>query len=146
MPTIYRVYVLQNDEGKFYIGLSDNVTRRSSEQRRVRTAWITERGPWPIYRQSEVLLFTAAGGIRNRRVTGGQGKGLSSTGWCSKVGRQARNLRVAGSNPAPATKPPECRQFIACTCFRMMRVNFISALATMSREGVQNSVAYGPLG
>jgi predicted GIY-YIG superfamily endonuclease len=28
MPTAYRVYVLQNPEKKFYIGLSDNVTRR----------------------------------------------------------------------------------------------------------------------
>ena len=30
---------------------------------------------------------------------------LKNAGWSSLVARQAHNLKVAGSNPAPATKP-----------------------------------------
>ena len=33
-----------------------------------------------------------------------QGRPSSGAGWSSPVARQAHNLKVAGSNPAPATK------------------------------------------
>src|SRR6201987_5614044 len=41
---------------------------------------------------------------------------LKNAGWSSLVARQAHNLKVAGSNPAPATKfLPECRHPTAST-------------------------------
>ena len=35
---------------------------------------------------------------------------IGDAGWSSPVARQAHNLKVAGSNPAPATKPQNQRQ------------------------------------
>ncbi|PYK52889.1 MAG: hypothetical protein DME48_13820 [Verrucomicrobia bacterium] len=35
MPAAYRVYILQNHAGKFYIGLSDDVARRVAQHRSI---------------------------------------------------------------------------------------------------------------
>ena len=37
-----------------------------------------------------------------------------NAGWSSLVARQAHNLKVAGSNPAPATKPKSLIQRVLC--------------------------------
>jgi predicted GIY-YIG superfamily endonuclease len=41
LPTAvaYRVYVIQNHEGKFYIGLSDDVARRLEEHNTGQSRW-----------------------------------------------------------------------------------------------------------
>src|SRR5947209_7852765 len=42
--------------------------------------------------------------LHNRRRAGRPRAVTVSAGWSSPVARQAHNLKVAGSNPAPATK------------------------------------------
>ena len=56
-------------------------------------------------------------------------------GWSSLVARQAHNLKVAGSNPAPATNSfAACRQLIAFTFSKTVKVDSTSASPMMSRE------------
>ena len=86
MPTIYRVYALQNDEGKFYIGLSDNVTRRVAQHNSGRSRWTKERGPWTIVWQSKVLSLTTARRLENRLKRQGRGKGFYSITGLHKIG------------------------------------------------------------
>src|SRR6266700_1825236 len=62
-------------------------------------------------------------------------------GWSSLVARQAHNLKVAGSNPAPATKFSEPRWSIAFTLSRTRRESFTSVCPTMSREESNNTTA-----
>ena len=78
MPTIYRVYVLQNDEGKFYIGLSDDVTRRVAQHNSGQSRWTRGRGPWMIVWQSEVLSLTTERRLENRLKRQGRGRGFYS--------------------------------------------------------------------
>jgi putative endonuclease len=86
MLTIYRVYVLQNDQSKFYIGLSDNVTRRVAQHNSGQSRWTKERGPWTIVWQSEVLSLTTARRLENRLKRQGRGKGFYSITGLHKSG------------------------------------------------------------
>src|SRR5437762_3735941 len=63
-------------------------------------------------------------------------------GWSSLVARQAHNLKVAGSNPAPATNLFHSRWPIAFTSFRTARENFTSVCLTMSCEGSLNTCTW----
>ena len=74
MPAAYRVYILQNHAGKFYIGLSDDVARRVAQHRQSR--WTKGHGPWTIVWQSEELLLTDARKLENRLKRQGRGKGF----------------------------------------------------------------------
>jgi len=55
MPATYRVYVLQNREGKFYVGLSDDVARRIEQHNSGFSRWTKGKGPWKLVWQSESL-------------------------------------------------------------------------------------------
>jgi len=81
VPAIYRVYVLQNSDGKFYIGLTEDVTRRLEQHNSGESKWTMGRGPWMIVWQSEftnlsdarkleVLLKRQKGGDGFYRLTG----------------------------------------------------------------------------
>ncbi len=81
MPATYRVYVIQNCEGKFYIGLSDDVARRIEQHNSGTSRWTKGRGPWKSVWQSESLHLSEArklellikrqkGGARFSRLTG----------------------------------------------------------------------------
>ena len=52
-------------------------------------------------------------------------------GWSSLVARQAHNLKVAGSNPAPATNFSKPRWFIAFTSSEIDRASFTSVYRTI---------------
>ncbi len=78
MPSIYRVYVLQNNEGRFYIGLSEDVTRRLKQHNAGESRWTKGRGPWAIVWQSEQLSLTSARQLENRLKRQGRGKGFYS--------------------------------------------------------------------
>jgi predicted GIY-YIG superfamily endonuclease len=43
---LYRVYVVQNAGGKFYIGVSEDVRRRIGQHNDRGSRWIKGRGPW----------------------------------------------------------------------------------------------------
>jgi putative endonuclease len=71
----YRVYVIQNSERKFYIGVSDDVARRLEQHKTGQSRWTKGRGPWAIVWQSDELSLSEARGLENRlkRQKGGHG-------------------------------------------------------------------------
>ena len=72
----YRVYVIRNREGKFYIGLSDDVARRVQQHDAGQSQWTKGRGPWTIVWQSEESSLTDARKLENRLKRQGRGKGF----------------------------------------------------------------------
>jgi len=71
----YRVYVIQNREGKFYIGVSDHVARRVEQHNTGQSRWTKGRGPWTLIWQSDDLSLSEARKLENRlkRQKGGNG-------------------------------------------------------------------------
>jgi predicted GIY-YIG superfamily endonuclease len=45
---VYRVYVIQNLEGKFYIGMTENVVITVSQHNEGTSKWTKNRGPWRL--------------------------------------------------------------------------------------------------
>jgi putative endonuclease len=78
MPAAYRVYVLQNREGKFYIGLSENVPHRLEQHNAGESRWTRSRGPWKIVWQSSELTLSDARKLENRLKRQGRGRGFYS--------------------------------------------------------------------
>jgi putative endonuclease len=77
----YRVYVLRNPDGRFYIGLTDDVGRRVEQHNTGISKWTSGRGPWTLIWQSEarslsearkleLLLKRQKGGAGFYRITG----------------------------------------------------------------------------
>jgi len=56
----YRVYVIQNREGKFYIGLSDDVDRRITQHNAGVSKWTRAKGAWTLKWQSDHLSLSEA--------------------------------------------------------------------------------------
>ena len=109
---VYRVYVIQNREGKFYIGLSDDVVRRVEEHNSGQSRWTKGRGPWTIVWQSDELSLSEARKLENRlkRQKGGHGL-FHLLEWSA---RQAHNpASEAGS--LVQIQPPN--QFLRSRCF-----------------------------
>jgi len=71
----YRVYVIQNRDGKFYIGLSDDVGRRINQHSAGDSRWTRAKGPWTLVWQSGELSLSEARKLENRlkRQKGGLG-------------------------------------------------------------------------
>jgi putative endonuclease len=71
----YRIYVIQNREGKFYIGLSDDVARRVEQHNAGQSRWTKRRGSWTIVWQSSELSLSEARKLEKRlkRQKGGHG-------------------------------------------------------------------------
>ena len=72
----YRVYVLQNREGRFYAGLTEDVTRRLEQHNAGESRWTKGRGPWKIVWKSGELSLTDARKLENRLKRQGRGKGF----------------------------------------------------------------------
>jgi putative endonuclease len=75
MAPLYRVYVLQNSAGKFYIGLSDDVTTRVTQHNSDQSRYTKGKGPWTLRWTSEELSLGDARRLENRlkRQKGGIG-------------------------------------------------------------------------
>jgi putative endonuclease len=71
----YQVYVIRNAVGKFYIGLSENVSRRLQQHNQGVSTWTRHRGPWSLIWTSESLSLSDARKLENRlkRQKGGVG-------------------------------------------------------------------------
>ena len=82
----YRVYVIRNRDGKFYIGLSDEVERRINQHNVGQSTWTRGKGPWNLIWQSEEMNLSAARKLELllKRQKGGDGfykiTGLSRPG------------------------------------------------------------------
>jgi putative endonuclease len=90
----YRVYVLQNGAGKYYIGLTDEVSRRLSEHNSGVSRWTRARGPWTLVWTSEFLSLSDARKLENKLKRQGRGSGFYSI---IGIIRQAHNPAAAGS-------------------------------------------------
>jgi len=99
MPATYHVYILQNCQGKFYVGLSDNVARRIEQHNAGKSRWTKGPGPWSIVWQSGMLslrreeIRTLAQKTKRRR-------------WILSANWSAETLKAAPRHggAAPATK------------------------------------------
>ena len=78
MAGAYRVYVLQNPEGRFYVGLTDDVARRLQQHNNGESRWTKSRGPWTLVWQNQELPLTEARKLENRLKRQGRGKGFYS--------------------------------------------------------------------
>ena len=72
---IYRVYVVQNRAGKFYIGLSDDVERRIEQHNTGVSKWTRGKGPWTLIWQSGDMNLSDARKLELslKRQKGGDG-------------------------------------------------------------------------
>jgi putative endonuclease len=66
MALLYQVYVIQNREGRFYIGLSENVKIRVDQHNQGISKWTRNRGPWTLVWTSEPLTLSDARKLENR--------------------------------------------------------------------------------
>jgi putative endonuclease len=62
----YQVYVLQNSEGRFYIGVSEDVTVRLGQHNDGTSKWTRPRGPWTLVWTSQKLTLSDARKLENR--------------------------------------------------------------------------------
>ena len=75
MPAPYRVYVLQNRQKKFYVGLSDDVVRRVNQHNLGVSKWTRGKGPWKLVWESETMNLSDARKLEQllKRQKGGDG-------------------------------------------------------------------------
>jgi putative endonuclease len=75
MPATYRVYILQNREARFYIGLSDNVANRIEQHNAGESGWTKSKGPWKLVWKSELMDLSSARKLELllKRQKGGNG-------------------------------------------------------------------------
>ncbi len=73
--THYQVYVLQNADGRFYIGISDDVSSRLAQHNSGVSTWTRSRGPWNLVWTSPPISLTEARKLENflKRQKGGEG-------------------------------------------------------------------------
>ena len=75
MAPVYRVYVLQNCAGRFYIGVTAHVTKRLHQHNSGASRWTKHKGPWRLMWQSDLLSLGDARKLENelKRQKGGTG-------------------------------------------------------------------------
>jgi putative endonuclease len=74
----YFVYVLQNHEGRFYIGLTENVGVRLSQHNSGKSRWSKNKGPWSLVWTSKALSLSNARKLENQLKRQGRGSGFYS--------------------------------------------------------------------
>jgi predicted GIY-YIG superfamily endonuclease len=61
----YQVYVIQNLAGRYYIGISENVSHRVEQHNAGISQWTKGRGPWSLIWTSEAKSLTEARNLEN---------------------------------------------------------------------------------
>ena len=71
----YRVYVIQNRTGKFYIGLSSDLERRIEQHNDGVSKWTRDKGPWRLIWQTTDMNLSDARKLELllKRQKGGDG-------------------------------------------------------------------------
>ena len=71
----YRVYVIKNQEGRIYIGLSENIQTRLQQHNDGVSKWTKNRGPWALMWTSAEMSLSEARKLemRLKRQKGGIG-------------------------------------------------------------------------
>jgi putative endonuclease len=135
MPATYRVYILQNCEGGFYVGLSDDVAHRVEQHNTGHSRWTKGRGPWAVVWQSEELSLTDARKLENRLKRQGEAKVSIQSLVCVEA---AHNPAAAG--PRVQIPPPQAnfrneRFCCSARCFQLQIFVRKEALAPIDRAG-----------
>ena len=75
MEKTYQVYVIQNPASRFYIGLSEDVTKRLADHNAGVSNWTRLRGPRKLVWTSEPMSLSAARKLENflKKQKGGAG-------------------------------------------------------------------------
>ncbi len=75
IPSTYRVYLIINDAGRRYIGISENVTKRLSDHNDGLSLWTAKYRPWTLYWTSNEMSLSEARKLENllKRQKGGSG-------------------------------------------------------------------------
>jgi putative endonuclease len=60
MESKYRVYIIKNPAGKFYIGLSENVSERLAQHNAGTSKWTKGKGPWHLVWTSAAISLGEA--------------------------------------------------------------------------------------
>ena len=68
---MFYVYVLQNAEGRLYVGSTNDLARRVADHNKGRTKWTANRGPWELV-SSEEFATRAAAMRRERELKTGR--------------------------------------------------------------------------
>jgi putative endonuclease len=72
-PATYRVYLIVNDTGRRYIGISENVTKRLSDHNAGLSKWTAKYRPWILFWTSNEMSLSEARKLENllKRQKGG---------------------------------------------------------------------------
>ena len=72
---MYQVYVIQNPDDRFYIGVSEDPEIRLHQHNDDVSKWTRSRGPWVLAWTSEKMSITQARKLENwlKRQKGGNG-------------------------------------------------------------------------
>ena len=85
-PAVYRVYVLRNSRGQFYVGLTDNIPRRLDQHNQGISRWTRSKGPWELVWQSTDMELSAARKLENRLKRQGRGVGFYTITGLRRIG------------------------------------------------------------
>ena len=66
MDVEYQVYVIENSEGRYYIGLSEDVHVRLEQHNSGISQWTRNRGPWKLVWRSEPQTLSEARKLERR--------------------------------------------------------------------------------
>ena len=71
----YSVYVIQNPQGRYYIGLTDGVPKRLAQHNDGISKWTRGKGPWKIVWEKGNMTLSAARKLELelKRQKGGDG-------------------------------------------------------------------------
>ncbi len=72
---IYRVYIIENQAGKIYIGVSENIENRLLQHNAGESKWTAKFGPWTLNWNSYLMSLGDARKVENKmkRQKGGNG-------------------------------------------------------------------------
>jgi putative endonuclease len=70
------VYVIQNAEGRFYIGMTTDLEARLSDHNDGVSKWTKHRGPWKLIWSQECASIGEARKLENKLKRQGRGSGF----------------------------------------------------------------------
>ena len=75
MEQLYQVYVLQNADGKYYIGITEDVSVRLRQHNDGESKWTAKFRPWELAWTSEKMSLSDARKLENKlkKAKGGNG-------------------------------------------------------------------------
>ena len=74
----YQVYILENLNGKLYIGLSENPHKRLSDHNSGISKWTAKYTPWELVWLSDLLTLSEARKLENKMKRQKGGSGLNT--------------------------------------------------------------------